>query len=409
MSLLWIVADSVRADVLGCCGGPCRTPTVDRLAEQGTLFPRAVSAAAWTLPSLAAMLTGVYPHRLGLARWEQPWPAGRETLFDLAARAGRVVASFPFDPQFLFSRVPAARVAGSSQDTGRLLAWLREHRDRPYFAFVHYWWTHIPYLMWPLDTRRWRKATDVVLSALCAGPREREGVKRLYRHAVERFSESWLPRVLEAVDLDRTWVVIAADHGESWGERSGTDGVRQVFDLHGNDLAEEVLRVPILVRPPRGGPARRIEGIVRTVDLAPTLAELLDLGALPPDIDGASLARSVREGAPAVAADAVSVRNADFVTRLETPGSPSDLWTGYALTKPRQRLVWDVGRDAFDFFELEAQPSGTATVAERRSGEPPAALVERLRAEARRAVVGEFDAAESARTAERLKALGYLE
>ena len=409
MSLLWIVADSVRADVLGCCGGPCATPTVDRLAGEGALFPRAVSAAAWTLPSLAAMLTGVYPHRLGLAKWEQPWPAGRTTLFELAARGGLEVGSFPFDPQFLFANVPAARVAGSSQDTGALLAWLRARRGSSFVAFVHYWWTHVPYLMWPLDTRGWRKATNAVLTALCAGPEERAGVKRLYRHAVERFSETWLPRALEAVDLDRTWVVITADHGESWGERPGADPVRDVFDLHGNELADEVLRVPLILRPPGGGTGRRIDGLARTVDLAPTLAELLELGPLPADIDGASLARSVREGIPAPAADAVSVRNADFVTRAEVPRTPSELWTGYALTTLRERLVWDVGRDSFEFSEVGGEPAESTVVAERSAEPPPAPLVDRLRAEAQRAVVGEFDPADLARTAERLKALGYLE
>jgi N-sulfoglucosamine sulfohydrolase len=409
VSLLWIVADSVRADVFGCCGGPCATPTVDRLAGQGTLFPRAVSAAPWTLPSLAAMLTGVYPHRLGLAKWEQPWPADRPTLFDLAARGGLEVGSFPFDPQFLFARVPAAGVAGSSQDTTALLAWLRARRNAPYLAFVHYWWTHVPYLMWPMDPRAWRKATDAVLTGLCAGPQEREGVKRLYRHAVERFSETWLPRLLEAVDLDTTWVVLTADHGESWGERPGGAPVRDVFDLHGNDLADDVLRVPILVRPPRGGPGRRGAGLARTVDLAPTLAELLGLGALSPGIDGVSLAACVREGAVAPAPDAVSVRNADFVTRAEAPRTPSELWTGYALTTARERLVWDVERDSFEFSRVDAEPCGNTTFVERPGEPPPGVLVDRLRAEARRAVVGEFGPADLARTAERLKALGYLE
>lgn len=409
MSLLWIVADSVRADVFGCCGGPCATPTVDRLAGQGTLFPRAVSAAPWTLPSLAAMLTGVYPHRLGLAKWEQPWPADRPTLFDLAARGGLEVGSFPFDPQFLFARVPAAGVIGSSQDTTALLAWLRARRDAPYLAFVHYWWTHVPYLMWPMDARAWRKATDAVLTGLCAGPEEREGVKRLYRHAVERFSETWLPRLLEAVDLDTTWVVITADHGESWGERSGAGPVREVFDLHGNDLADEVLRVPILVRPPRGGTGRRGEGLARTVDLAPTLAELLGLGPLPPGIDGVSLAACVGQGAAAPAPDAVSVRNADFVARAERPRSAAELWTGYALTTPRERLVWDVARDSFEFSEVAPEASGTTSEIIRPAGPPPEQLVARLRTEAARAVVGEWDPADLARTAERLQALGYLE
>ena len=291
MSLIFIVADSLRHDHLGCTGGPVSTPTVDGLADSGALFERVISAAPWTVPSVASMLSGVNCHRLGLVQWEQPWRQDTPSLFDIARQAGYEVASFVFDPSFMFTSVPQAGVRGSSQDTTAVLDWIRQHRDDRYLLFLHYWWTHIPYVDLPMSTAAWRQGADHVLAALAAGAEAREGVKRLYRRAVERFSEQWLPRVLDAADLDTTWVLLTADHGESWGERPGDDPPADVFDLHGNALWDEVLRVPMIIRQPGGGEPQRLPGLSRTVDILPTLAELLGLVSVTPgaDVDGVSL------------------------------------------------------------------------------------------------------------------------
>jgi arylsulfatase A-like enzyme len=254
----------------------------------------------------------------------------------------------------------------------------------------------------------WRRLTDAVLVAVRAGGKAREGAKALYRYAVERFSEEWLPQVLDAVDLERTWVVVVADHGESWGERCGASAVRDVFDLHGNDLFEESLRVPLLLRPPGGTTPLRIEGLARTVDLLATLVELLDLGEAPAGIDGVSLAASVREGRPAPAADAVSVRNRDFVDLPRLPDAPGDLWCGFALTTARHKLLWEPAAGSRRAYDLAADPGETTDVAAR-----DAPLLEggwrRLQEEAGRAVVGPLGGDDLARTTDRLRALGYVE
>ena len=276
MSLVLIVADSVRRDAFGCTRPSSAlsarspfaldcapaTPTVDRLAREGAVFERVITAAPWTVPSLGAMLTGVYAHRLGLVKWEQPWPADYVSLFELALKAGYDVASFVFDPKYLFCRVPEARVVGSSQEPQTVFQWAQDHHGKPYFLLIHYWWTHIPYLARTMDTVGWRTVSDQVLSVLGAGPEARVGVQRLYAHAVEHFSEQWLPRLLEVIDLDESWVVLTADHGESWGERNPDHPPRNVFDLHGNDLYDEVLQIPLIVRPPGGMPERRLSASI---------------------------------------------------------------------------------------------------------------------------------------------------
>jgi len=422
MSLVLIVADSLRHDALGCTdhhrgrspfGLPVavRTPTIDALAAEGTRFDRVVTAAPWTVPSVAAMLTGVYAHRLGLAKWEQPWPADHDNLFLRARAGGYEVASFVFDPHYLLRRVPEAQVCGSSQDTAAVVKWLRAHRGQRFVLLLHYWWTHIPYVAKPMTAAAWKQVSDQVLEALRTGPAARAGVQRLYGHAVEQLSEQWLPQVLEAIDLDDCWVALTADHGDCWGERGLPANIRNVFDLHGSTLFDEVLRVPLIIRPPRGGPGQVIEGLTRTVDLMPTLADLLGLKPLPsPDdsMDGVSLANCVRQGAEPPALDALSVRNRDVVEAARLPTDPRDLYDGWALTTARHKQIVEPAAERRLAFDLEADPGELNPL-----GAPSDPELEpgwqRLTDELSRARVGLWLEQDAAQLRERLRALGYLE
>ena len=61
-NILLIVLDATRYDYCSCYGyRRPTTPVLDRLAEEGTLFENAIAAAPWTLPSFAALFTGLFP------------------------------------------------------------------------------------------------------------------------------------------------------------------------------------------------------------------------------------------------------------------------------------------------------------------------------------------------------------
>ena len=83
-----ITIDTLRADALGCYGGPAATPALDRLAAEGVRFDFAHAHAVVTLPSHASILTGQYPFQHGLRdNSGYRLPAGRANRGDAAETA----------------------------------------------------------------------------------------------------------------------------------------------------------------------------------------------------------------------------------------------------------------------------------------------------------------------------------
>ena len=69
LNVLLITLDTTRADYLGCYGrASARTPNIDRLAREGTLFTRCTTCSPLTLPSHSSILTAVHPYVHGARR-----------------------------------------------------------------------------------------------------------------------------------------------------------------------------------------------------------------------------------------------------------------------------------------------------------------------------------------------------
>jgi arylsulfatase A-like enzyme len=91
-----------------------------------------------------------------------------------------------------------------------------------------------------------------------------------------RYWDEHLGRLLEALrrraDWDRTVVIACSDHGEEFYEHGGW--------WHGATLFDEQLRVPLLVRLPRGELAGSVEARwVGLIDVAPTVVRLAGVAA----------------------------------------------------------------------------------------------------------------------------------
>ncbi len=87
-NILIVILDATRADSCSCYGAErTTTPHLDRLAAQGVLYEQAISAAPWTLPAVASILTGLFPSQLGIHQ-NRRLPVGAPTLAELLGAAG---------------------------------------------------------------------------------------------------------------------------------------------------------------------------------------------------------------------------------------------------------------------------------------------------------------------------------
>jgi arylsulfatase A-like enzyme len=93
-NVLWIVADTLRADHMSCYGyNRPTTPEIDKWAKQGITFEMARSAAPWTLPSHVTMFTGLWPAQHG-ARVDRPYYGPSPTIAEHLRARGYATAGF---------------------------------------------------------------------------------------------------------------------------------------------------------------------------------------------------------------------------------------------------------------------------------------------------------------------------
>jgi arylsulfatase A-like enzyme/Flp pilus assembly protein TadD len=269
---LFITMDTTRADYLGCYGRTtAQTPHIDRLAREGTLFTRCTTCSPLTLPSHASMMTAVYPYvhgarQNGTGRLAESNVTLAETLKATGFATQATVASFVLNRQFgiaqgfdVYHEVvrPATGDPRSAERRGDevcddALAMLRDLAGQRFFLWVHFYDPHFPYLS--------SRISDV-LSPLA------------YADEIT-FMDAQIGRLLDGLrelNLERDTLVIAvADHGEGLNDHDEWK--------HGYFLYETTLRTPLIMRCPGIVPAgKTIAAEVRTIDLAPTILEWLDL------------------------------------------------------------------------------------------------------------------------------------
>ncbi|MCB9865976.1 MAG: sulfatase-like hydrolase/transferase [Phycisphaerales bacterium] len=279
-NLLFVTFDTTRPDHLGCYGyADAHTPTVDSLAAHGVRFDDAVTSVPLTLPSHSVMMTGEYPFKLGVHDNGQHLSGRNVTLAEVLSTNGYATAAFVgafvldqrwgidqgFDVydfhvkganRIALDSIVAERPADAVSNSA--LRWLKERSaaqdKRPFFMWLHYFDPHYPYE-----------------SPLISLP----GLENRPYDAEIAMADAQLKRVLDQLDeqklLDDTLVVFVTDHGEGFFEKDEA--------YHGIFLYETTLHTAIMLSNPRlfTQPYRVDDRVVGTVDLMPTILELLDI------------------------------------------------------------------------------------------------------------------------------------
>ncbi|MBI4879979.1 MAG: sulfatase [Planctomycetes bacterium] len=320
-NLLFISLDTLRADHLGAYGyGRPTSPFLDRFAANATLFTQYFSAAPYTLPAHATMLTGLFPPRHGALADRDRFDTRRVAYLPaLLAENGFLTAgftgsgflsnSFGFHDGFdRFGMVdpiapedeepellsPEERAARGRNDLDAVAAWIEENRGQRWFVFLHTYVTHNYQApqgdVAPFDTgpkRVWQGSVQGRLKHNSwiddpPAPGDVEHLLNLYDatiHYCDRRLERFFARLEGSGLLEGAVVVLTSDHGEEFFEHGGL--------AHSVTLYDEMVRVPLIVRLPGQSEGRIVRDPVSMADLAPTLADLLGLPPLE-DADGRS-------------------------------------------------------------------------------------------------------------------------
>ncbi len=369
-NLIIILLDAARADHFTSFGHKLNTtPNIAKLFDRSILFTEAYSAAPNTKASVASLFTSQFPDTHGALSLPWPFIAQGATLPECMRAAGYTTAAFLGNPtiseSFGFRRgfdsftelfrhpsrsplgpgvVDGARVLRASVD------WFRAHNDERFFAYVHFLEPHAPYYA-PADFRR------RFLGG--ADPGSSQPDQSLRYDASLAYVDSLVGKLLqelEALDvLDKSVVVVLADHGEAFGEH-GVYG-------HTTTVYREMVYVPVGIHLPARCSAspRRQADVFCLTDLMPTLLDLLQIP--PPDtMQGRTrlgLLAGEEEKTPAFA---VSRSRGNDASGGEK--KPSEV--SYALRVPRYTLLLADHGQRVELYDHETSLGEQANIAGER-------------------------------------------
>ena len=333
LGVIFVHADTLRADHLDAYGYHRETaPAIRRMAEEGALFKYAMSQAAWTKVSTPSFLTGLYPSTTGVFSFADRLPVSATTLAEAYQAAGYATVSFSsngfiglssnmhqgyeefHEPASLTDSAPPYTSKTARENIERAMLWIEQHRDTPFFVFVHLNDPHSPYEPRPPYNTMWadpagrdehvrqrealrKTVKDASMAARgMATPEEMRaaGIDPATYIAYDldwydgsiRGLDTEMSRLLErlrALGIDRdVAIAFLSDHGEEFHEHGRM--------WHEHSVYGEMVHVPLIIRWPAGVAAGRvIDEPVHLLDVMPTL---LDFGRLtqPKGIQGQSLA-----------------------------------------------------------------------------------------------------------------------
>lgn len=407
MKIILIVVDSLRADVLGSYGGNPATENLDSLAREGTPFSHCYASGGWTVPSVASLVTGRYPHRIGSALWRHGISADFPTIFEVCDRAGLDVCSFPFSTKWMFRNLPSAHVATSSQDTSLMLDSIKRARSDA-FIYIHYWWCHAPYISKYLDHKTWKQEVELLLERLGAGGAAPKQARRRYEESILWFDREMLPRLFDAATASgqEALIAVTADHGEAWGEDQDQPAIfESIFDLHGKSLSEATCRVPLIFwGKDIPASAKPLGGLTRGVDVPITLLAQAGLKK-PLNVDGVDLTASIVNQQKAPASSALTVSPHNTFEETVVPKQAQKLWRLWSVCDGSHRFTWDRLTDQRRVFAKTADGSGAVEIDPKKAPEWGWAEIKR---ESRRAVSAPETSAEEEAVADQLRGLGYF-
>ena len=381
-NVLFVTADQMRGDCIGSLGhANVRTPSLDRMAREGTVFRRGFSSGPVCVPSRKSCFSGRHPHEHGsLTNNDGDSLAWGNSMMEHFSRRGYQTAwvgkNHTYDRDSMGrmdypdirSREPFRAYNGyvpphwhssvywpeedcfPHVNTESAIGFLDRVGSDPFFLHVSYFDPHPPYMAPSRYVARYN-SSDMVLperiDPAALGARferysramgfpelDREDLTetmRYYYAQIEWGVDRPVGRLLRALEdrglAESTVVVVTADHGDFMGDYGM---VRK-----GMFLYDSLLHVPLLWwSPGRIAPGMRTDALTTSADLFPTLAEIT--GGEPPEgATGTSLAGTLLRGEQGADRIFTSAAYGDLAADV----LPPDLAPDEEEAKPRHTRV----------------------------------------------------------------------
>lgn len=267
-NLILVTVDTLRADHLSCYGyHGVATPSIDELAADGVLFTDAIAQVPLTLPSHCSILTGDYPNYTGVhdnaGFFLKPQQATLATIlkakgYQTAAFVGssildgRTGLARGFDH---YSDLENSKFASRRGDQvmREALGWIQAHSRHRFFVWIHLFDCHWPYA--------------------APEPYRDRFSKRPYDGAIA-FVDTLIGKMIQTLKnenlYDNTLIVFMSDHGEGLGQHGE--------QAHGLFVYNSTLHIPLIIKAAHSRWKHlRIRSLVRSVDVAPTILQLLSV------------------------------------------------------------------------------------------------------------------------------------
>lgn len=403
-NIVFVFADDWGWGDLACFGHPkVKTPNLDRLASQGTIFTNFHVCSGVCSPSRAAVMTSRFPARMGIhghfashaanARRDMPnWlPIDIPTYMTQLQTAGYRTGHYgkwhlghgegapePFaygideccvncgnGPQLSFGKdieyQPGQRSRSSEVIVDETIGFIERHSDQPFAVNV---WLNDTHATLDPDEKQLEPYTDLMPKNV---GQKWPGALAIYYAAVTN-ADRHIGRLMDRLDeldlTDNTVFIFSADNGpeDIHVTNASHSGVGSSGPFRGRkrSLYEGGVRTPFILRWPGHTPAGAVNDTtaLSAVDLLPTFCELAGAEGAE-EMDGESM-RDVFEGADRMRATPLM-----WEWRFGNPGHVIDRSPMLSILEGTWKLLANADRSRMELYDYLRDPTELNNVAEK--------------------------------------------
>lgn len=304
-NVILLTIDALRKDVLGCYGGDRRlTPFIDSIQERCIRFNNAQSTGPYTQAAFPGILTSSYYLEYGKP---EKLSKNRVLVSEALRDKGIVTAAFHSNAYLcgffgwnrgwnafydsmdakVDDKVPYIKASVLNKKVAGWLSSQAEQIDgmeKPFFLWLHYMDVHEPYVperkyieivdssINMTDDEMLVLFKDVLLKRDVSNNNIVELLKKLYLAHVREVDDATKEffAILEKMGLLKdSIIIIAADHGDEFGEHGGLS--------HDGKMYSELVNVPLIIYDPSLKKGQVCDTVVSTLDVPPTILYLFGL------------------------------------------------------------------------------------------------------------------------------------